>query len=202
MHTMTRPVNTEAPQAPVVDLEERHWLAAHLRGDQQAFAKLMQAYRKPVYSLLMRQGLEPQYCDDLFQEIFIKIHRSAHQYQARRPLSPWIFTIAINTLRNHFRSQPQSTASAQALEAVCDEQPGPEQVAELDETLDWLEQAVVQLPRAQAEALTLSVVKGMKLQDICQVLNIPLNTLKTHLRRARQNLLNARRHSHTHRSQP
>jgi len=199
---MTRPVNTEASQAPVVELEERRWLAAHLRGDQQAFAKLMQAYRKPVYSLLMRQGLAPQHCDDLFQEIFIKVHRSAHQYQANRPLSPWIFTIAINTLRNHVRSQPQDSASEQVLEAVSDEQPGPEQIAELEETLNWLEQAVVQLPRAQAEALTLSVVKGMKLQDICQVLNIPLNTLKTHLRRARQALLKARQLTHTHRSQP
>ena len=202
MHTMIRPVNSEASQAQLVDLEERSWLAAHLRGDQQAFAKLMQAYRKPVYCLLMRQGLEPQHCDDLFQEIFIKVHRSAHQYQPSRPLSPWIFTIVLNTLRNHFRSQPQASASDQVLQAMSDNAPGPEQAAELDETLNWLEQAMVQLPRAQAEALTLSVVKGMKLKDICQVLNIPLNTLKTHLRRARQALLKAHQHTHNHRSQP
>ena len=99
------PISNTKDNAPnaVLDLEERTWLAAHLRGDEQAFGKLMQAFRKPVYSFLVRHGLEPDCRDDVFQEIFLKIHKAAHTNQANRPLSPWICTIAINTIRNFQR---------------------------------------------------------------------------------------------------
>lgn len=177
------------PNPSVVDLEERTWLAAHLRGDETAFGKLMQAYRKPVYSFLVRNGLGSQSRDDVFQDIFLKIHKSAHTYQANRPLSPWIFTIAINTLRNSQRQSQPVTLHLEAAAAVEDEQASPEKSAQLDETINWLEQAVIQLPPAQAEAFALSIVKGMKVKEVGAVLGLPINTIKTQLRRARQNLL-------------
>lgn len=185
-------LNSQSEAEPqVVDLQERTWLAAHLRGDQQAFAQLMQAYRKPVYSFLVRNGLDAQSRDDVFQEIFLKVHKSAHTYQANRPLSPWIFTIAINTVRNTKRKNQLISLDLEAAEAVEDEQPSPENTAQLDETIDWLEQAVIQLPAAQAEAFTLSIVQGMKIKEVGAALGLPINTIKTQLRRARQTLLAA-----------
>ncbi len=175
----------------VYDLEERTWLAAHLRGDKQAFAKLMQAFRKPVYSFLVRNGMDADCRDDLFQEIFLKIHKSAHTYQANRPLSPWIFTIAINTIRNYQRKTHPLSLCLDAAESVEDEAPSPDNNAQLDETIDWLEQAVIKLPPAQAEAFTLSIVKGMKIKEVGEILGLPLNTIKTQLRRARQTLLDS-----------
>jgi RNA polymerase sigma-70 factor (ECF subfamily) len=184
-------LQTQATDATVVDLEERSWLTAHRRGDPQAFAKLMQAYRKPLYSFLVRQGLEPQLCDDLFQEIFLKIHKSAHQYQASRPLSPWVFTIAVNTLRDHQRKKSVPLAAVTLVEDVVDVQPTPERSADLAATMDWLHQAMGDLPQAQAEALNLSLVKGLKIKEIGAVLGLPVNTIKSHLRRAKQTLLSA-----------
>ncbi len=175
----------------VVDLEERTWLAAHLRGDQQAFVKLMQAYRKPLYSFLVRHGLESQQRDDVFQEIFLKIHKAAHTYQPNRPLGPWIFTIAVNTLRDFQRKKQLKGYAIEDAETIEDEQPTPEKSAQLDETINWLEQAVIKLPQAQAEAFTLSVVKGMKIKEVGAALGLPINTIKSQLRRARQTLLSA-----------
>ena len=182
--------NTEHKAEPtVVDLEERTWLSAHLRGDEQAFGKLMQAYRKPVYSFLVRYGLDQGSRDDVFQEVFLKIHKSAHTYQANRPLSPWIFTIAINTIRNFQRTvQPLSLCIEEA-ESIEDDLPSPEATAQLDETINWLEQAVIKLPPGQAEAFTLSIIQGMKIKEVGEILGLPLNTIKTQLRRARQTLL-------------
>ncbi|TDR20483.1 RNA polymerase sigma-70 factor (ECF subfamily) [Marinicella litoralis] len=184
--------NSQQKAAPsVLDLEERTWLGAHLRGDQQAFAKLMQAYRKPVYSFLVRNGIDSACRDDVFQEVFLKIHKSAHSYQANRPLSPWIFTIAINTIRNFQRKVQPAILSLEAAAVIEDEAPSPDSTAQLDETIDWLEQAVIQLPPAQAEAFTLSIIKGMKIKQVSEILGLPLNTIKTQLRRARQTLLDS-----------
>ena len=182
--------NTKPKAAPsVVDLEERTWLAAHLRGDEHAFGKLMQAYRKPIYSFLVRNGLDQQCRDDVFQEVFLKIHKSAHSYQANRPLSPWIFTIAINTIRNFQRKMQPVALSLEAAEIIEDAAPSPDSKAQLDETIDWLQQAMIQLPAAQAEAFTLSIIKGMKIKQVSDILGLPLGTIKTQLRRARHSLL-------------
>ncbi len=186
---MSRSNNSCEKDPAVVDLQERTWLAAHLKGDTQAFAQLMQAYRKPVYSFLVRNGLEATQRDDVFQEVFLKIHKAAHTYQPSKPLSPWIFTIVVNTIRNIQRKGQPMTLCIDEAAAVEDEAPSPENSAQLAETVGWLERAMMELPPAQAEALTLSTVKGMKIKEIGAVLGLPLNTIKTQLRRARQNLL-------------
>jgi RNA polymerase sigma-70 factor (ECF subfamily) len=178
-------------KSTVVDLEERTWLAAHLRGDEQAFGKLMQAYRKPVYSFLVRNGLDQHNRDDVFQEIFLKIHKAAHTYQANKPLSPWIFTIAINTIRNFKRQHQPLALCVDAAAEIIDDQPSPSQTAQLDETIDWLETAIIQLPEAQANAFALIIIEGMKIKDVSDVLGLPINTIKTQLRRARLNLMSA-----------
>ena len=102
----------EAPerQRPVVDFDERTWLTRHCRGDESAFPALMQAYRRAVYSYLVRAGVAEADRDDLFQSVFLKVHAAAASYDPTRPLAPWLFTIVANTVRNHFREQRASNA--------------------------------------------------------------------------------------------
>ena len=94
----------QAQPQEVVDLEERSWLPRHCNGDQAAFPALLEAYRRPIYSYLVRTGVAQAQRDDLFQSIFLKIHSAAASYQPSRPLAPWLFTIVANSVRNHFRA--------------------------------------------------------------------------------------------------
>ncbi len=183
------------PTNPIIDLEERSWLAQHLKGDKQAFAKLMQAYRKPVYSYLVRCGFDKPTRDDLFQDIFFKIHKSAKQYQASNPLSPWIFTIAVNTVRNHIRDQKTDSThlslsinEVQELHLV-DDSPTPEKQTDDSHSIQWLESALKKLPPSHAQALNLAIIDGIKLKEVANILEQPLSTIKTHIRRARQSLI-------------
>jgi RNA polymerase sigma-70 factor (ECF subfamily) len=173
----------------VVDLEERNWLPRHCRGDRRAFVDLLAAYRRPIYSYLVRSGIPAPDRDDLFQSIVLKIHQAAASYQPAKPLRPWLFVIAANTVRNHFRDGrgPASLLSDGDLDVIqyADPQPGPERIAEDRQTIDWLEQAILQLPDQQRQVLILVSVVGLAQQDAAQALNLPLNTVKTHLRRAR-----------------
>ena len=178
----------------VVDLEERSWLARHCRGDASAFPALLAAYRRPVYSYLVRNGVAEADRDDLFQSIFLKIHVAAQSYDPTRPLAPWLFTIVANTLRNHIRAQAVPQAAPIAVAPYADSRgpidppdpnPGPEHIAEARETVAWLEEALCALPPIQREVLLLVAVAGLHQQDVAHSLNLPLNTVKTHLRRAR-----------------
>ncbi len=181
-------VVSEAPrQQRVVDLGERTWLGRHCRGDQSAFPALMEAYRRPVYSYLVRAGVAEAERDDVFQSIFLKIHAAARSYEPSRPLGPWLFTIAANTVRNHVRgrSKAQTIAIEDDPKELADPGPGPEQVAQARETLAWLEEALAVLPAVQREVVLSTTVLGLRQEDVAQALNMPLNTVKTHLRRAR-----------------
>lgn len=183
------------PPADVAEREQRAWLARHRRGDTTAFADLVRAYQQPIYSFLTRCGVDPASRDDLFQDIFLKLHTSAARYRADQPLRPWLFTIAANTIRNHFRARqgrPLTLAGPLDAEQTADAGPGLERQVESQQTLAWLEQALGALPLLQRQVILLNTVHGMTLSDIALALDIPLNSVKTYLRRARLQLIAAR----------
>ena len=172
--------------AEVLDIEERNWLPRHCRGDGEAFGKLMDAYRVLVFTFLKRYGVRPASRDDLFQEIFLKIHLGASSYRSTRPLRSWIITIVLNTVRNFRRDQFRRKQLEQHAPVLAlDHEPGADQVAEGQTTLNWLESRIACLPPVQREVLTLSTLKGLRMKELAEVLQIPENTVKTHLRRAR-----------------
>ncbi len=177
-------------QQDVVDLEERTWLTRHCRGDASAFPALLEAYRRPVYGYLVRSGVAEADRDDIFQSVFLKVHAAAQSYDPTRPLGPWLFTIVANTVRNHFRAQAVPFTMVPRDDPLDpldppDPNPGPEHIAEARETIAWLEEALRALPPVQREVLLLVTIVGLRQQDAANSLNLPLNTVKTHLRRAR-----------------
>ena len=177
----------------MVGLEERTWLPRHCRGDQGAFPALLAAYRRPVYSYLVHAGVAAADRDDVFQSIFLNIHVAAGRYQPARPLAPWLFTIVANAARNYLRGRRIDHASSPVDQSpdLADPNPDPERVTEARQTVAWLVGAMAALPQAQREVLVLTTVVGLAQRDVSESLNLPLNTVKTHLRRARLALVEA-----------
>ncbi len=142
-----------------MDLDERAWLPRHCRGDSTAFPALLEAYRRPVYSYLVRCGVAAADRDDLFQNIFLKVHAAAGSYEPARPLGPWLFTIVANSARNHFRGpfrgpfrgwpDAPPAASYHQWPDPADPRPDPERIAQGRETVAWLEAEIADLPPAQ-----------------------------------------------------
>jgi RNA polymerase sigma factor (sigma-70 family) len=166
---------------------ETDLLLRHLNGDDDAFAELVDRYRAPVFSYLVRCGVAPDDRDDLFQDIFIRIHRAAASYDAGRPLHPWLFTIVANAVRNHLRRQRVRSLVGSVEEAgePTAGNPGADRVAAGKQTVAWLERQIRRLPLARREVLILACVESLPLKQIAGVLGLPLGTVKTHLRRAR-----------------
>lgn len=177
--------------------DERDLLLRHRDGDAGAFAELVAAYRAPVYSYLSRCGVAPDDRDDLFQDVFVKIHRAAASYRAERPVHPWIFTIVGNTVRNHLRKQrvrqlvfARAGAEAEPVESA-DPSPGGERRSVARQTLAALEEEIRKLPLLQREVVLLAGVEKLAMKDVARIVGIPVNTVKTHLRRARLALARA-----------
>jgi RNA polymerase sigma-70 factor (ECF subfamily) len=170
---------------------ERRLLLDHLDGRPEAFGRLVEAYRAPVFSYIVRCGVAAEDRDDLFQEIFVRVHRAAPRYRADLPLHPWLFTIVANAVRNHVRRQKVRRLVFADPEHVDPRDPAPdgEAVVRARQTREWLEGQIARLPLDQREALVLTCVQGLPQRQAAKILNVPLNTLKTRLRRARLELI-------------
>jgi RNA polymerase sigma factor (sigma-70 family) len=174
-----------------VPADERELLLLHRGGDPAAFARLVASYRRPVYSYLVRCGVPESDRDDLFQEIFVKIHASAGQYRSDRPLHPWLFTIVANTARTYHRKnkvREMVFADPPAREPRA-ASPDAERQAMASQTAAWLEREIAKLPLAQREVLILTCIEKLPQKEVAEILGLPVNTVKTHLRRARQALV-------------
>lgn len=187
---------TKHEPAHVVGLDTRQLLVRHLKGDALAFPELITRYQAQVYSYLIRCGIDGTSRDDLFQEIFLKVHLAAAQYQPERPFEPWLFTIVANTARSFFRKArvrelitPQDRPHEWEDKHV--DTTTSEHLAQAKETTLWLEGRLKTLPFAQREVVVLCCFKNLSQKDVAAILNIPLSTVKTHLHRGRAALAKA-----------
>lgn len=180
------------PTSALVHLDKRELLARHVRGDVTAFPELVQDYRVELYTYLVRCGVAEGYRDDLFQEIFFAVHRSAAKFNPELPFRAWLYTIAVNSVRGHFRKQAgESLCSVELSTEVQDPTPHLDDISAARETARWLEQSIQKLPREQREAVLISSLRDFDQAQAAKVLKLSINTFKTHLRRARLALCKA-----------
>ncbi len=168
----------------------RTLLERHRAGEREAFVELMTMFSSPVYGYLTRTGVRASERDDLFQEVFCKVHRASQKKMPAGPVKPWILRIAVNTARDHFRRAKVRSVVKLDADAGEAERPAPGADAELAarETARFLEEAIQRLPIAQREALLLASVAELGVKGAAEVLEVPRETVKTRLRRARATL--------------
>lgn len=176
----------------VIHVEDRLLLQRHLRGDEAAFGQLLSRLGPAVWAVVCRAGVSDSEREDVYQEVFVKVHRAAASYQPDRPLKPWVLTIAANTARSWHRQRTvrKLLHLPEAPDRATDD-PSSQQVVEGRESARWLTERIGELPPPQGEVLLLCSVEGLPQKDVADQLGLPVNTLKTHLRRARLALADA-----------
>ena len=167
------------------------------RGDADAFEQLLLEHQKNVYNLCYRMAGNPDDAMDLSQETFLRAWRCLDQYQFVSAFSTWLYrlcsNICIDFLRRRRRQQtvPLTVEDADGEEqtyAVPDAQPLPEEQVELKLTRETLAAAMAQLLPEHRAVLQLRVVNEMSYEQIADVLDIQIGTVKSRLSRARNQL--------------
>lgn len=185
---MTAPHSEPQPKTDQPPPDGRSLLVRHLGGDVGAFRELMTMFASPIYSYISRCGVAPAERDDLFQEIFCRIHRGAPRFDHTRPIKPWIFTIAANTVRTHFsRHVPKNIVQLHKEHEKVDRDTPLKQL-EGREAVRQIEAMVAELPSPQREVVLLCCIEQLSQKDVSTTLGLPINTVKTHLYRARLHL--------------
>ena len=159
-------------------------------GEEDAFRDLVERYKDLVFAFLARTGLEHSRVEDLAQEVFLRVHRGLPYFRGEARLSTWIYRIVANVFAQEVaRRKPPASLSELGAEAD-----GGGALARTDrsfsdfELKDRLEKAIAQLPAQYRLLIAGHYLKGIGYEDLAEMLNLPLGTVKTYIHRARNEL--------------
>jgi RNA polymerase sigma-70 factor (ECF subfamily) len=105
------------------DVDEKRWVLAARQGDREAFSRLVARHHRGVRACLVARMHDVHEAEDLAQEVFVTAFRKFAEFDPRRPLGPWLRSMALNHLRNHWRKFRARPIGGNAeLAAMLDEQ--------------------------------------------------------------------------------
>jgi len=160
------------------------------RGDPEVLVSLLERYQHRLYRFLMRMVHDAATAEDLFQQTWLRVAENAQRFDESRPLEPWLFSIARNAAIDYLRrAHPESLdeplpSGATRAEMIPGAQPSAVEVMMGRQRSSRLAEALGELTPIYCEVVTLRFEEEMKLEEIAEVLEIPLSTVKTRLRRA------------------
>ena len=159
-------------------------MAAIMMGEENALTTLVVRYHKPLFGYLYRLvGGNYALAEDIVQETFLRLLQP-NGYQHSRTFKPWLYAIATNLVRDHFKSAATRHVlwkDEETLQGLYDTSPGPEERALALEEARTVAIALTQLSEEYRSALLLRFYSELSLQEIAETLHIPLGTVKSRL---------------------
>jgi RNA polymerase sigma-70 factor (ECF subfamily) len=178
--------------------EDIRHINAALSGDQDAFAWLMKKYKGPLQNLIYKMVSDKNEIEDLIQEVFIKAFNSLRNYSQEYAFSTWIYRIAINNTIDYLRKKKLETFSIDIDSEEDDDRPKfeiPDSSYSADANIileqrqQIINDAINSLPEKYRKVIELRHKEELSYEEISEILNLPIGTVKAHLFRARE-LLN------------
>ncbi|MET0192885.1 MAG: RNA polymerase sigma factor RpoE [Hyphomicrobiaceae bacterium] len=195
-------VPSDAATAPVprpgdVDFE---LVQRTVAGDQKAFEMLVVKYQRRIERLIGRMVRDVDLVEDIAQETFIRAYRALHQFRGEAQFYTWLYRIAVNTAKKALVDMKRDpTISESALrpssseddetyqprnEPISDETP--ETVLAANEIAAAVEAAMEALPAELRQAVTLREIEGLSYEEIAEVMDCPIGTVRSRIFRARE----------------
>ena len=185
---------------PAAQVYKDALLVERLRqGEGDAFEELLRTYEDPVYNLVYRLLNQPVDAPDVVQEIFVKVYRNLGHFQGKSTLKTWIYRIAVNEAYNHRRWFSRHKKNEVGLGATEDNHVGladilpdrcrsPFDLTSDHETRALIEEALLKINPVFRSAVVLRDIEDMNYDEIAEVLQISLGTVKSRIMRGREAL--------------
>lgn len=171
-------------------------------GDRFAFRELVDMYQNKIFHLAYRMLGNIQEAEDVVQETFLRVYINLERYDPAQKFSTWIYRIGTNLCIDHLRKRKRKkdvsldanvydSDSADGYDLMpADEQHRPDNQLVLSETKRQIRDMLDQLPDQYKSIVILRYLHDMSLQEISEVLDLPVTTIKTRLHRGREFLRN------------
>lgn len=169
------------------------------KGDTAAFTKLVEKFKQPVLNMVSRTLRDETEAEDLAQNVFVQVWKSAARYESTAKFSTWLFTIVRNLCLNEIRRRSRHPAeSLDAPHPEQEDQPkhqfedvklvSPPDTLLRDELVDKVGEAIAALPENQRTALLLCRQDELSYEEIAAVLGCSVSATKSLIHRGRETL--------------
>lgn len=192
----------ESPQAPAAPSDSDAMLVERtVAGDQKAFELLVIKYQRRIQRLIGRMVRDVDLVEDIAQETFIRAYRALAQFRGEAQFYTWLYRIAVNTAKkalmelkrdptvseNSFKSgQSDESDETSPLENELISSETPEAVLAGKEIAQMVNAAMEALPEELRQAITLREIEGLSYEEIAEVMNCPIGTVRSRIFRARE----------------
>jgi RNA polymerase sigma-70 factor (ECF subfamily) len=191
---------TPPPAAPVPASADTDLMLVEraVAGDQRAFELLVMKYQRRIERLIGRMVRDVDLVEDIAQETFIRAYRALAQFRGEAQFYTWLYRIAVNTAKKalvDMKRNPLVSESALRLSDDEDETSGveneltsaetPETVLAAKEIAAAVNAAMEALPEELRQAVTLREIEGLSYEEIAEVMNCPIGTVRSRIFRAR-----------------
>ncbi|HYK37912.1 RNA polymerase sigma factor [Alloacidobacterium sp.] len=181
--------------------EEADVVAELKAGSEEAFAWLISTYHQPIYSVIARMLQNPADAADVTQDVFVKVFRGIDGFHGESSLRTWLYRIALHEASNQRRwwsrhcrqevtieAETGHSADGQALcikDTLVDENESPFDMAAHEEIRARVEAELREIPDPFRSVLVLRDIEGLTYEEIAEILNVQLGTVKSRLMRGR-----------------
>ena len=186
------------PRQTLDTLSDAELAVAARKGSGDACTALVRRFERPVYNLVGRLVQDSALAEDLTQDAFLKMFRGLGQYDASLRFSSWLFRIAHNTAIDHLRQRrlliatPRVDEDGETIDPLASlpdlRGDSPEQAATRRQVGAVLDRSIDTLRPEYQAAVVLRHHEDLDYEEIAEVMDLPLGTVKTYLHRARKEL--------------
>ena len=161
-------------------------------GDEEACEALVRQYQERVFALISRMTGDSDRVEDIAQEVFLKAFRSLKSFRGGSRFYTWLYRITVNTVLNTMRSQGRrqetSLDALEGFEVQADADMEPAEVTARLELARRVREAIDQLEEPYRVIVYLRELEDLSYEEIAEVVELPVGTVKSRLFRARQHL--------------
>lgn len=175
---------------------DQQLVARAQQGDKQAFELLVSKYQRKLLRLISRLVRDPAEAEDVAQDAFIKAYRALPQFRGDSAFYTWLYRIGVNTAKNFLVSQgrrpPSSTEKDNEEAETFDDADAlrdintPESILLSKEIANTVNAAMAKLPEELRTAISLREIEGLSYDEISEVMNCPIGTVRSRIFRARE----------------
>ncbi len=157
------------------------------KGNEAAMTVLVRRYEQPLFRFLFSRTRDAHLAEDIFQETFLRLHRSRGSFRAGSPLKPYLYQIALNLARDaraRIRNRPPAASIEDpptAQEEPRAEAPSPAETAAAREAGVRIRNAMEDLPDAERTVVDLRVFVGLSFPEIAEMTGAPIPTAKSRM---------------------
>ena len=177
-------------------LNDNQLVERYLAGEEERFRDLVERYEGRIINFIQRSIGDRERAHDLAQETFIRVYRHLDRFDQEKKFSTWIYTIASNLAKNELRNRSRNPVVLyQTLTATWEDDHRPLQFEDSSMKPDdmfrkrhleeLVERAAEELPDHHREVFILREIEGKSYEEIAEITNTQLGTVKSRLNRAR-----------------